>query len=265
MNNDNIIKMKIRTNDELKLDVNAGSREVDPVFVNSPAYTITYTDINYWNNKSDFSGSYTDLTDKPTIPTKTSDLDNDSGFITNTVNDLTNYTLSSSLSSVATSGSYTDLINKPTIDNNIGDIKRAFGDVFTSNGSYTATMYGNLVGTYIGKGIWKIDYEGGFEYSNPGSNYYEWGISITKINTLLGLTLETLTNTPTISSYISYGTNGGLNTGAKGFATCFEYKSSLNALLPARYYNSNGDIGGWGLSTFANGSAFYATIYLKEQ
>ena len=52
---------------------------------------ITSTDINNWNNKSNFSGSYNDLTDKPTIPSKTSDLDNDSGFITNTVNNLINY------------------------------------------------------------------------------------------------------------------------------------------------------------------------------
>ena len=62
-----------------------------------------------------FSGDYNDLTNKPTIPTKTSDLNNDSGFITKDVNDLTNYTLTSSLSSVATSGSYNDLSNKPTI------------------------------------------------------------------------------------------------------------------------------------------------------
>lgn len=74
--------------------------------------------------------SYNDLTDKPTIPTvsiteidvngtaltpssgvvnitvptKTSDLNNDSGFIA-----------SSSLATVATSGDYTDLLNKPTI------------------------------------------------------------------------------------------------------------------------------------------------------
>ena len=384
MNNDNIIKMKIRTNDELKIDVNAGSREVDPVFVNSPAYTITYTDINYWNNKSDFSGSYTDLTNKPFIPTKLSELSDDmshrvvtdlqiiywnnkSNFSGN-YNDLTNKplipTLLSQLEGDSThrvvtdtqintwnnksdfSGSYTDLTDKPTIPsktsdltndsnfvtntdyssyssggvvkcnsngfnvnsngwaysetftyaqyldktnahfiskgtlenvftgkefvdktyvNKIGTLKRAFGDIFTSSGTYTATMYGNLVGTYIGNGIWKIDYEGGFEYSDPGSNYYDWGLSITKINTLLGLTLESMTNTPTLSSYISYGTNGGLNTGAKGFATCYEYKSSLNALLPARYYNNNGDIGGWGLGTFASGSAFYATIYLKEE
>ena len=50
-----------------------------------------------------------------TVPTKTSDLDNDSGFITNSVSDLTNYTKTSELSSVATSGSYNDLSNKPSI------------------------------------------------------------------------------------------------------------------------------------------------------
>ena len=48
-----------------------------------------------WNNKSNFSGNYNDLSNKPTIPTKTSDLTNDSGFITNAVNNLTNYYLKS--------------------------------------------------------------------------------------------------------------------------------------------------------------------------
>lgn len=56
--------------------------ETDPVFVASASYGITSSDITNWNNKSDFSGSYNDLTDTPTIPTKVSDLNNDSGFIT---------------------------------------------------------------------------------------------------------------------------------------------------------------------------------------
>lgn len=38
-----------------------------------------------------FTGEYADLKGKPSIPTKVSDLTNDSGFITNAVNDLINY------------------------------------------------------------------------------------------------------------------------------------------------------------------------------
>ena len=54
-----------------------------------------------------FSKNYDDLTNKPTIPTATSDLTNNSGFITS--GDLP------TLATVATSGSYTDLTNKPII------------------------------------------------------------------------------------------------------------------------------------------------------
>ena len=38
---------------------------------------ITIQDITNWNAKSDFSGSYNDLTDLPALPTKFSDLTND--------------------------------------------------------------------------------------------------------------------------------------------------------------------------------------------
>lgn len=49
------------------------------------------------------TGSYNDLTNKPSIPTKTSDLTNDSDFV-----------VGSDLADVATSGDFDDLINKPT-------------------------------------------------------------------------------------------------------------------------------------------------------
>lgn len=63
--------------------------------------------------KSDIVKSYNDLTDKPTIPTKTSELQNDSGFITGvTWNDVTE---KPTFANVATSGNYEDLNNKPTI------------------------------------------------------------------------------------------------------------------------------------------------------
>ena len=41
--------------------------ETDPIFTASPAHGISSTDITNWNGKSDFSGSYNDLTDKPAI------------------------------------------------------------------------------------------------------------------------------------------------------------------------------------------------------
>ena len=107
---------------------------------NKPTIPVVPTNISAFNNDSGYitkdvndltnytltsnlssvatSGSYNDLSDKPTIPTvptNVSAFNNDAGYITKSVNDLTNYTLSSSLSSVATSGNYNDLSNKPTI------------------------------------------------------------------------------------------------------------------------------------------------------
>ncbi len=71
---------------------------------------------SYIKNKPDLkpvatSGSYNDLSDKPEIPTKVSELTNDSGF----TNDYTELTNKPDLKPVATSGSYNDLTNKPTI------------------------------------------------------------------------------------------------------------------------------------------------------
>ena len=66
-----------------------------------------------------FDGSYDSLTNKPVIPSKTSELTNDSGFTTKKyVDDKVagvNASTITGLSTVATSGDYNDLINKPTI------------------------------------------------------------------------------------------------------------------------------------------------------
>ena len=55
---------------------------------------VTDTEKATWNAKSDFSGSYNDLTNKPTIPTTTSELTNDSNFVSdsNYVHTDNNYT-----------------------------------------------------------------------------------------------------------------------------------------------------------------------------
>ena len=139
---------------------------------------VTDTEKSTWNGKQDvidsshklsadlvddtsstnkfFSGNYNDLTNKPIIPSNTSDLTNDSGFIDNTVNNLTNYTLSSSLSSVATSGSYSDLSNKPTIPTKTSDLNNDSNFISTSatsgliknDGSIDTTSYSTFSGSY---------------------------------------------------------------------------------------------------------------------
>ena len=64
---------------------------------------ITAAKVNAWDNKSDFSGSYNDLTNKPTIPEAyTHPASHPASMITG-------------LATVATTGSYNDLANKPTI------------------------------------------------------------------------------------------------------------------------------------------------------
>lgn len=71
---------------------------------------VTASDKTTWNNKSDFSGSYNDLTNKPTIPDELSDLTEDSTHRTVTDTEKTTWNAKSDFS-----GSYNDLTDKPTI------------------------------------------------------------------------------------------------------------------------------------------------------
>lgn len=70
-----------------------------------------------WNQTDVDSPDY--IKNKPSIPTKTSQLTNDSGFIDSNVNNLANYTLSYLFSAVATSGEYSDLLNAPAVIDNL--------------------------------------------------------------------------------------------------------------------------------------------------
>ena len=72
------------------------------------------------------SGSYNDLTNLPTIPTKVSDLTNDSGFLTE--NDV---------APVATSGDYSDLSNLPTIPTSTSELTNDSN--FVADPSYVHT------------------------------------------------------------------------------------------------------------------------------
>lgn len=77
--------------------------------------TITSNNVANILTQSTYNASTNKIATKNDIPTLTSQLTNNSGYITNSVSNLTNYTKTSDLSSVATSGSYSDLSNKPTI------------------------------------------------------------------------------------------------------------------------------------------------------
>ena len=82
---------------------------------------VTSEEKSTWNAKSDFSGSYNDLTDKPTIPTSASQLTNDAGYIT-----------SDALSGYAESSAVTAEINAATSG------KADSTDVQTLSGTVTA-------------------------------------------------------------------------------------------------------------------------------
>ena len=84
------------------------------------------------------------MSDVPTVPTNISSFTNDAGYITKSVNDLTNYTLSSALSTVATSGSYNDLSNTPTIPT-VNDGKLTFYKNNAKVTDFTANSSTNVI------------------------------------------------------------------------------------------------------------------------
>ena len=73
--------------------------------------------------------------DNLNIPTATSDLTNDSGFITSSA--LSPYALTSNLATVATTGSYNSLSNKPTIPTTTSSVTSGSTAALTSGGAYT--------------------------------------------------------------------------------------------------------------------------------
>lgn len=101
------------------------------------------------------TGSYNDLSNKPTIPANTSDLNNDSGFITGV--DWDDVADKPTFATVATSGDYGDLSNTPTIPT-------------VNNATLTINQGGSLKGTFtanasqdvtidLGEGLSSVDWD----------------------------------------------------------------------------------------------------------
>ena len=122
---------------------------------------ITLEDISNWNAKSDFSGSYNDLTDKPTIPTNVSQLTNDLSLATEefvtteiskidlsglaTKNDLLNYVTLDEMGSTLTDYvTFTDLEGEGFTTQTYVDNQIATHEHNTMSTNDADTMFNNL-------------------------------------------------------------------------------------------------------------------------
>lgn len=85
---------------------------------------VTDTEKATWNSKSEFSGSYNDLTNKPTIPTTLSELSEDSTHRLVTDAEKSTWNAKSEFS-----GSYNDLTDKPTIPTDNSQLTNGAGYV----------------------------------------------------------------------------------------------------------------------------------------
>ena len=102
---------------------------------------ITSDKISSWDSKSTFSGSYNDLADKPTIPTKTSQLTNDSGYLTE------HQSLVGLATETYVNGKVSDLVNSsPEALNTLKELADALG-----NDPNFATTVSNQIGNKVDK------------------------------------------------------------------------------------------------------------------
>ena len=109
------------------------------------------------------SGSFNDLLDKPTIPTKTSELENDSGFLTEhqPLKTINNESIvgTGNITIEGFSGDYNDLTNKPTIPTKTSELTNDSGflteqTLKTINGE-SIVGEGNIeIGGGSGRNVW---------------------------------------------------------------------------------------------------------------
>ena len=108
-----------------------------------------------WNQTDTTSPDY--IKNKPTIPTKTSELENDSDFVTKWTNQLVNYTMTNDLAPVALSNDYDDLTDKPTIWTATVTIQKNGTDVKSFWVNDTADSTVNITMSKSDVGLWNVD------------------------------------------------------------------------------------------------------------
>ena len=216
------------------------------------------------------------------VPTKTSDITNDSGFITKEVNDLTNYTKTSDLPSVATSGNFADLQNKPTtiagygitdaytkteIDNKVASVYKYKGSVAT----YAALpSTGQVVGD-----VYNVE-ENGANYAWDGSTWDKLGetidfspyllktdaastyATITNLNKKANTSSPTLTGTPKAPTAAAGTNTTQIATTAFVQNAIAAYSITLTATNPA--LTSSSGICTWTISNTLNNADVLCSV-----
>ena len=148
-----------------------------------------------------------------------------------------------------------------------GKVVNLFGDILGTSGTETLSLYAHIVATKINTDIWKFDIEGQMDIANPQSQF-EWGIMPSKISTLLNAAIgvqvkydESLRKQGTWNIIKSSNSLPYLE--YYNYGTTFEFNANTY-LIFARYYTTDGKVGGYATASFEPSTHVYTTIYLKE-
>ena len=148
-----------------------------------------------------------------------------------------------------------------------GKVVNLFGDILGTNGTETLSLYAHIVATKINTDVWKFDIEGQMDIANSQSQF-EWGIMPSKISALLNDAIgkqvqfdESLRKQGTWNIIKSSNSLPYLD--YYNYGTTFEFNVNTY-LIFARYYTTDGKVGGYATASFEPSTHVYATIYLKE-
>lgn len=153
------------------------------------SYFLNYNNLS--NKPTLFSGSYNDLTNKPFIPTSTSDITNDSGFIT-----------SASLTGLATESYVTTAISNlidgaPTALDTLNELAAALGD----DSNFATTISNQLAGKVDSSSLATVATTGSYnDLINKPTLFSGAYADLTGKPTLFSGSYADLTNKPTLFS-----------------------------------------------------------------